>query len=167
MLRSILLIVAVGIFAFEASYAAEPSQEQTPQPTSPQGSQWGASMGFPEQILVGRVGDSKNNPIEGVMVKLFANGKLVGSTKTAASGDFELKVPLKLDADETVTIWFIPSTGNLMPKMVVLKQSAAAQKGGLFSPCIDQAKLSQQTRLDVRLLQEGEYIASLKAKGCL
>ncbi|MGQ9602795.1 MAG: carboxypeptidase-like regulatory domain-containing protein [bacterium] len=168
MLRIVIYASILTLFIFQTGYSVEPSsREERPEPTTDRQSDWTPSTGFPEQIFIGNVTDSKGNPLENVMVKFFANGRLVQSTRTTASGDFELKIPLNLDADETITIWFLPVTGNMMPKMAILKKSSAADKAGLFSPCADQVKLREQMRLDVRLLQEGEYVSNLKAKGCL
>jgi acyl CoA:acetate/3-ketoacid CoA transferase len=45
----------------------------------------------------------------------------------------ELKsLPLNLEKDETVVIWFVSTTEPLMPQVIVLKQSSAAQANGLF-----------------------------------
>lgn len=168
MLRLLIILAALTIAIAQVGLAADPSSpEQRPEPTTQRGGEWSGSMGFPEQVLVGRVSDSKGTPIEGVIVKLFASGKLIQAARSSASGDFEMKIPLNLDADETVTIWFVPTTGSMMPKMVLLKKSSSAHKAGLFSQCVDEFRLTQQTRIDVKLLQENEYIANIKAKGCL
>jgi hypothetical protein len=50
---------------------------------------------------------------------------------------------------------------------VVLKQSSYARKYDLFGPCVLEAKMRPQMRVDVKLLDENEELAALKARGCL
>jgi hypothetical protein len=168
MKRNLFLLVVVAALA-AASYAAEPTGKpegtgvKPPLPTTPEN----APLAFPEQMISGIVTDSGEKSLGGVAIKLFANGSLVQVTHTTSSGAYELRVPLNLDRDETVVLWFISTTEPLMPQTIVLKQSGAAHSGGLFSPCTREIRMRAQMRVDVKLLTEGEALAALRGKGCL
>lgn len=169
MKRSVLVSLALVASLALASYAAEPPGKPTGGGTQPPLSPTpeNATLSFPEQMISGSVTDASNNPLGGVAIKLFASGSLVQVTYTASSGAYELRVPLDLDKDETVVLWFLSTTEPLMPQSVVLKQSGTARSAGLFSQCTREAKMRSQMRVDVKLLTESETIASLRGKGCL
>jgi hypothetical protein len=101
------------------------------------------------------------------MVKLFADGVRVDVTHTTATGAYELRLPLDVEADETVVLWFISTTGNLLPQTVILKKSSAAMKANIFSRCVPEIRMRPQTRADVKLMTEAELAEMLKTKGCL
>ena len=165
LLLAALLVAAVAV----ASYAVEPPGKpegtggKPPLPTTPEN----AAMSFPEQMISGSVTDSGDKPLGGVAIKLFASGNLVQVTHTTSNGAYELRVPLNLDKDETVVLWFLSTTEPLMPQTIVLKQSGAAHSGNLFSPCTREMRMRPQMRVDVRLLTEGEALAALRGRGCL
>jgi hypothetical protein len=169
MKRSVLLSLALVASLALASYAAEPPGKPTETGTQPplSPSPENAALTFPEQMISGSVTDAASKPLGGVAIKLFASGALVQVTYTASSGAYELRVPLNLDRDETVVLWFLSTTEPLMPQAVVLKQSGVARSAGLFSPCTRETKMRTQMRVDVKLLTESEAIASLQGKGCL
>jgi hypothetical protein len=127
----------------------------------------GAPLPFPEQMVVGDVVGSDGNPIGGVMVKLFADGLLVEVGHTTASGAYELRLPLSVERDETVVLWFMSTTSSLLPRCVLLKESSRAAKTSLFSDCINEVKMRPRMRVDVTMMTESELVASLKLKGCL
>lgn len=152
-----------------AALAVEPEtgpQEGTPAPieiNQPEGS----PQPFPEQMIVGEVTGSDGNIIPGATVKLFANGELMEVAHTTAAGDYEIKLPLQIDADETVVLWFIDNAGNYPPQEVLLKEGSKAKSAGLFSKCAQEVKMRPQTRVDVKMMTVSEQAAFYKAKGCL
>jgi hypothetical protein len=162
---SLVLVASLAL----ASYAAEPPGKPTGGGTQPpiQPNPENAPLSFPEQMISGSVTDSGSQPLGGVAIKLFASGALVEVTYTTASGAYEVRVPLNLDRDETVVLWFVSTSEPLMPQAIVLKQSGEARSAGLFSPCTRETKMRTQMRVDVKLLTESEAVASLKGKGCL
>ncbi len=152
-----------------AAYAAEPSttpREEKPQTKDIRSIETGSPLPFPEQMIAGEVRDSSGSPLGGVFVKLFADGRLIQSTTTTSAGSYELRLPVNIDKDETVVLWFLPATGNLLPKHVVLKKSSSARKANLFSACTEEIHIRPQMRVDVKLVNESEYLAALKVKNC-
>jgi hypothetical protein len=118
-------------------------------------------------MVVGEVRGSDGRPIGGVMVKLFADGHLVEIAHTTSAGSYEMPLPLNVERDETVVIWFVSTTGSLLPQCIVLKKSSNARKASLFSECTHEVRMRPQMRVDVTLVTEGELVASLKVKDCL
>jgi hypothetical protein len=169
MKRSLLVSLVLVASLALVSYAAEPPGKPTGGGTQPpiQPAAENTPLSFPDQMISGSVTDSGSKPLGGVAIKLFASGALVQVAHTTSSGGYELRVPLNLDRDETVVLWFVSTTEPLMPQAIVLKQSGAAHSADLFSPCTREAKMRPQMRADVKLLTENETIASLKGKGCL
>ncbi|HEC83333.1 MAG TPA: hypothetical protein ENI46_02460 [Firmicutes bacterium] len=168
-MKQYMLAIGMLLAICLASYAAEPSgtpREETPQSKGITNIETGSPLPFPEQMIAGQGTDSSGNPLGGVFVKLFADGRLIQSTTTTSSGSYELRLPVNIDKDETVVLWFLPATDNLLPKNVVLKKSSAARKANLFSPCTEEVRIRPQMRVDVKLVNESEYLSSLKVKNC-
>ena len=170
-LKRIVLISCLILVIFWASgYAVEPTtkpEETTPQSELLRSREQGGPLPFPEQMVVGEVTGSTGKPIGGVTVKLFADGRLVEVGHTTSAGSYEMRLPLSVERDETVVMWFASTTGNLMPQCVVLKKSSSARKASLFSECTLEVKMRPQMRVDVTLMTESEMVASLKMKNCL
>jgi hypothetical protein len=168
-LRGIFLI-SCGILMLAYSFcgAVEPSTKPQETPASELvRDREGATLPFPEQVVAGEVIGSDRKPIGGVMVKLFADGRLIEIAHTTASGSYEMKLPLSIEKDETVVMWFMASTDDLLPQCVLLKESAAARRAGLFSKCTPEVDMRPQMRVDMTLVTEAEFVASLKVKDCM
>ena len=167
--RAILIWLYIAAFLAGSAYAAEPTTkpEETGKEPLIQPQAQNAPLAFPEQMVSGNVTDSGGKPLGGVAIKLFADGKLVQVAHTTTAGAYEIRVPLDLEKDETVVLWFVSTTDPLMPQIILLKQSGASRSNGLFSPCTLKVKMRPQMRVDVKLLNENEVLASLKGRGCL
>ncbi len=161
----ICLTFAVVLLLCSAALAVDP--ETTPQPDLQRTVDEGAPQPFPEQMIVGKVTGSDDNPVGGVTVKLFANGKLVGVSHTTSAGDYETPLPLRIDQDETVVLWFIDTAGTYPPQKALIKESSRAQAASLFSGCTRKAKMRRHMRVDFKLMTDSELVASYKARGCL
>jgi hypothetical protein len=168
MSRNIALLTACAALLVASAYAAEPGKPEEAGPADRQLRQdEGAPLGMPEQFVSGTVTDYAGKPLDGVVIKLFADGDLVRVMHTTANGAFEMPMLLNVEDDETVVLWFVSTTEPLLPQFVVLKQSSQAKSIRLFSPCALSARMRPQMRVDVRLLTENEEMAVLKGKGCL
>jgi hypothetical protein len=168
--RLILISCVILSFVHSACYAVDPASKPEETGTGLDASRnidQGGPLPFPEQMVVGDVVGSDGKPIGGVMVKLFADGLLVEVGHTTAAGSYELRLPLSVERDETVVMWFLSTTGSYVPQCVVLKESSQARKAGLFSDCIAEVRMRPQMRVDVTMVTESEFVASLKVKNCL
>jgi len=126
----------------------------------------GTSLPFPRQFVVGRVTDLAGVGMAGTTVKLFADGELVESDRTSASGDFELDLPLNIETDETVVLWFVPGSDKYVMQAIVLKKSTVARQNGLFGRCTTEVEMGAQMTVSTALLTSDQMVESLKAKGC-
>jgi len=169
MKRLALCFLIAATLPYVSVQATEPTTrpDQTGTGVDLQHQAQGGPLSFPEQMISGNVADFYDRPLGGVAIKLFAGGTLVHVGQSNASGGYEIPLPLNIEKDETVVLWFISTDRPLLPQRVVLKQSSYAKKNQLFSPCAIEVKMRPQMRLDVKLLDESQELAALKAKGCL
>ena len=170
MKRLILISCVILSLVYSAAYAVEPGSKPDETSTSSgvdRNIDRGSPLPFPEQMVVGEVVGSDGKPIGGVMVKLFADGLLIEVGHTTSGGSYELRLPLSIERDETVVMWFVSTTGVHLPQCIVLKKSSQASRANLFSECTHEARMRPQMRVDVTMMTEGELVASLKLKGCL
>jgi hypothetical protein len=169
MRRIILLAVATAVLVWAPAHAVEPAgkTEDTSKSEELQRQSQNAPLAFPEQVISGNVTDSAGKPLGGVVIKLFAGGSLVKVAYSAASGTYEMPMPLNVERDETVVLWFLSTGKPLQPQAIVLKQCSRARSANLFSPCTLAAKMRPQMRVDVKLLTENEELSALKGRGCL
>lgn len=177
MLRTTLsYLLLVSVLAF-AAYAVDPvspppEEQETPRTRQEQQmldaaqAQPGTSAPFPRQFIVGKVTDAQGAGMGGTDVKLFADGDLVAWDQTNTSGDYELDLPLNIETDQSVVLWFVPSTDRYVMQSVVVKKSEVARLNGLFGRCITEADMQAQMRVDTSLLTEAEFVESIKARGC-
>jgi hypothetical protein len=169
-MKTAVILIAISLTLLcSAALAVDPDtspQETTPQPDVHRDTE-GAPRPFPEQMIVGVVTGSDGKPVGGVAVKLFANGRLVELTHTTSAGDYEVLLPLRVDEDETVVLWFVDTAGNYPPQEILIKESSRATEAGLFSDCIREVRMRPQMRVDVTLMTDSEMMASYKSSGCL
>ena len=169
----VLLLAVLTFAAYAADPATTPPEEQEAtrsrqeqQMLDAAQTQPGTSAPFPKQFIMGKVTNLAGAGMAGAVVKLFADGELVEAGLTNSSGDFELDLPLNMETDETVVMWFVPSTDKYLMQCVVAKKSSVATQHGLFGRCVTQVGLQAQMRVDVSLMTEEEAVASIKARGC-
>jgi len=170
MRRKLILTLPVFLILISVAYAVEPGEQiQEPGRSLLQHTEMeGGPLPFPEQLIAGDVtAGTTSTPVGGVMVKLFANGRLVEVAHTTSTGAYEMRLPLNVETDETVVLWFMATSGNYVPLCVVLKKSSGARKARVFSRCTPEVEMRPQMQVDVRLMTESETVASLKDKNCL
>ena len=166
----VVCLFALLITFYSTAYAVDPATKpdaRTHQSEIQRDHSDGGPLPFPAQMIVGEVLGADTKPIGGVTVKLFADGKLVEIAHTTAAGEYEMRLPLSVEKDETVVLWFMPSTDDLLSQMVVVKKSSKARDARLFSRCLTEVRMRPQMRVDMSLLNKSEYISALKLKGCL
>jgi hypothetical protein len=159
----ILLVFCSSVLAIDPE---SPTQETTP-PELQRSQPEGAPQPFPEQMITGMVTGTDDKPIGGVAVKLFANGHLVETTHTTSAGDYQVALPLRVEQDETVDLWFVDTSGSYPPQYILIKEGSKAAAAALFSKCTREVKMRPQMRVDVRLMTVQELAASYKTSGCL
>ncbi len=171
MRRILSLTLPVFLVLISVVHAVEPAtktQETSRTSVLQRAELEGGPLPFPEQMIAGDVtAGITDTPVGGVMVKLFADGRLVDVAHTTSAGSYDMRLPLNVEEDETVVLWFIATSGNYVPRCVVLKKSASARTANIFSRCALKAEMRPRMQVDVRLMTEGEMVASLRDRDCL
>jgi hypothetical protein len=165
-----LAVILVSVLLCSVALAVDP--ESTPQETKPppdlqRTEPEGGPLPFPEQMIVGMVTGADDKPIGGVAIKLFADGRIVEVSHTTSAGDYEIPMPLDVEKDETVVIWFTDSAGTYPPQEVLIKESSKAREAHLISKCTRAVKMRPQIRVDIKLMTDSQLMDSYKASGCL
>jgi hypothetical protein len=126
-------------------------------------------LGVDRQLAVfaGTVLDISDRPIESVVVDLFIDGELAGTTLTEGSGSYEIKVPYDSHSDTTVLLWYVPQNRSLLPKEIVIRESRVSQANGLISRCVPRAPLLPGRQFRVYLFDSTNRNKDLAEMNCL
>jgi len=119
-----------------------------------------------DAVLQGQVTDALGVGIEGVAVKLFRDGFLVTETTTDMDGNYELRFQYRPELDKTIVVWFLPQETDLVPEIVVLRESYDSKERRLPSPCLPRIELAPDMSLDVELKDEKAKLDSLSESEC-
>src|SRR5690349_16202835 len=149
-LRVLVLSAILGSAASPARGAAPANGSSTlsgqrPDPRSPNAAKTldeyqGLGVDRHLAVFTGTVLDVNDRPVDNVIVDLFIDGELAGNTTTEGAGTYEIKVPYDTRSDTTVLLWYVPQTGRLLPKELVIRESKASQTHGLISRCVPRAE---------------------------
>jgi len=118
-------------------------------------------------VFTGTVLDINEQPVENVIVDLFVDGALAGSTTTEGTGTYEIKVPYDSRGDTTVLLWYVPQSGRLLPKELVIRESKASQTHGLISRCVPRAEFLPGRQFRVYLFDSSARNKDLAELNCL
>ena len=177
MMRAILrVLVLSAILALTAApaHAAGPSTggisgRMDPSPQNSKSIDEFQGLGVDRQLAVfaGTVLDIGDRPIENVIVDLFIDGELAGTTTTEGSGTYEIKVPYDTHSDTTVLLWYVPTSRSLLPKELVIRESKASQENGLISRCVPRATLMPGHQFRVYIFDASNRNKDLAELNCL
>ena len=126
-------------------------------------------LGMDRQLAVfaGTVLDISDRPVDNVIVDLFIDGELAGTATTEGTGAYDIKVPYDTRSDTTVLLWFVPQSGRLLPKELVIRESKASQMNGLISRCVPRAELLPGRQFRVYLFDSTNRNKDLAEMNCL
>jgi len=123
-----------------------------------------------QQTLTGYTGEVKlqgsvtgSNEAE---VRAYVNGLLRGSTTSGPTGDYEITFELDGAVDQTAVVWFIPDNETKVPEIVLVKESSAARRNGVWSPCLKRLKAGDIVIHNVNFLTQRELFSSLEENTC-
>ena len=177
MMRAILrVLVLSAILALTAppAHAAAPttggiSGRMDARPQSSRSIDEFHGLGVDRQLAVfaGTVLDIGDRPIENVIVDLFIDGELAGTSTTEGSGSYEIKVPYDTRSDTTVLLWYVPTSRSLLPKEIVIRESKASQENSLISRCVPRATLVPGHQFRVYLFDASNRNKDLAELNCL
>ena len=118
-------------------------------------------------VFTGTVLDVNEQPVGNVIVDLFIDGELAGNTTTEGTGTYEIKVPYDSRSDTTVLLWFVPQSGRLLPKELVIRESRASQANGLISRCVPRAEFLPGRQFRVYVFDSSTRNKDLAELNCL
>ena len=117
--------------------------------------------------LSGRVIGADGAGLGGVAVKLFEEGFLQAETRTAGDGSYRLEVSYLADSDWTLMVWFVPPGSDLVPEIVILRESLRSQELGLWSGCLPRIDLQPVMSFDALLLNEEQKLEQMSQMDCV
>ena len=177
MMRAILRILvlsAITALAPAPARAAAPTTARTlpgprPQSGSNKSIQEYQGLGVDRQLatFAGTVLDISDRPIENVIVDVFIDGELAGTSITEGNGFYEIKVPYDSHSDTTVLLWYVPQNRSLLPKELVIRESKVSQDNGLISRCVPRAALLPGHQFRVYLFDSSNRNKDLAELNCL
>ncbi len=146
------IALLVGVFALVplVAAAAPPSSGgSTPTPSNPEsrriqrdigGDATLAQRGMPPAYSIsGRVVETSESPLAGVVIKLFANGILEDSITSDGDGSFSIETNPLTTGDGSWILWFeSPDPEKFLDTDVVVQAGKVARERGLFPPCVAQ-----------------------------
>jgi len=117
--------------------------------------------------LSGRVTGTDGKGLAGVAVKLFEEGFLLAETATAGDGSYRLEVGYLADSDWTLMVWFVPPDADLVPEIVILRESLKSQELGLWSGCLPRIDLQPVMSFDALLVDEEQKLEQMSRMDCV
>lgn len=118
-------------------------------------------------VMTGTVTDASGQGVGDVAVKIFEEGFVLAETTTAADGSYRLDYQYLPDIDWTIIAWFVPPEGNLIPEIVILRESLKSKDMELWSSCLPRIELRDRVEQDVTLLEETEKLNQMAELDCM
>ncbi|MCK4412579.1 MAG: carboxypeptidase regulatory-like domain-containing protein [Candidatus Eisenbacteria sp.] len=102
--------------------------------------------------LSGMVTDGSGAPLSGVAVKVFEEGFMLEEVATGADGSYRLRFPYLPDIDWTIVAWYVPPSDDLVPEILILRESLRSKSLDLWSTCLPRGELKAQMHYDATLV---------------
>jgi hypothetical protein len=87
-------------------------------------------------LLLGTVRDGNGDGLPGIRVQVFLDGFPLASARSDSLGAYRVVFPWSAGADSSVVAWWTAEETDLVPAVVVLRESAAARRLGLWDAAI-------------------------------
>jgi hypothetical protein len=133
--------------------------------------------------LSGTVRDDRGVGVAGVAVKVFVDGLVEGTSLSEADGSYSVGfVPGAVQHDDlprhgsiagspltdrTIIVWWVPTSSEQIPALLVLHESARVKSLGAWSPCIPRRTVRPRMTYDVVLHRQAERRKILAEADCL
>lgn len=119
-----------------------------------------------EAVLDGQILDALGIEIEGVTVKLFRDSFFVTEVTTDIEGNYKISFDYDPALDKTLVVWFLPQEAELIPELLVLRESFQSKEQKLLSPCLPRIQLAAQMTKNIELMDEKSKLESLSESEC-
>ena len=117
-------------------------------------------------VLEGEATDIGGFGVSGVTIKLFRDSFFVSEVTTDTEGHYRLPFSYNEDLDKSIVVWFLPQELDLVPEIIVLRESFQSKEMKLFSPCLPRLTLSEVITYDIELLDEKAKLKTLSESEC-
>ena len=118
-------------------------------------------------VMSGVVSDASGTGLAGVSVKIFEEGFILAETQTEADGGYRLEFMYLPDIDWSLIAWFVPLSHDLIPEIVILRESLKSKDKELWSRCLPRIELQARVKQDVTLLNESDKLAQMSQLDCM
>ena len=152
-MKQLRLIILIGLVALLWPLAASGQGTEAP--------------GRVQGVLTGTVTDASGQGIGGVEVKIFEEGFILSETTTAADGSYRLVYQYLPDIDWSIIAWFVPPEGELIPEIVILRESLKSKDMELWSSCLPRIELRDRVEQDMTLLNEAQKLDQMSELDCM
>ena len=129
--------------------------------------QTGAGMERTTGTLTGTLTGASGEALAGIKVKVFEEGFVLEETESGADGRYRLEFAYLPDIDWTIMVWFVPPGGNLIPEIVILRESLKSKDMELWSSCLPRIELAPRMKFDGSLVSEDEKLAQMSELDCM
>jgi hypothetical protein len=119
-----------------------------------------------DAVLEGQILDALGMEVEGVTAKLFRDSFFVTETTTDIEGNYRLSFQYNPALDKTLVVWFLPQEAELIPELLVLRESFQSKEIKLLSPCLPRIEISEQMTYNTELMDEKSKLESLSESDC-
>ena len=118
-------------------------------------------------VLSGTVTDRDGSALTGVLVQLFVEGIASAATRTDTEGLYALEFSIDPQADETVAVWWVAPSEDLVPELALIRESTSDSEQGLWGPCVPRIGMVRLQTRSVRLLDHETFRRELARCVCL
>jgi len=129
--------------------------------------QSGTGMERVPGVMSGTITDEGGAALSGINVKIFEEGLLLAEAVSGADGNYYLEFEFIPDIDWTLLTWFVPEEGDLLPNIIILRESLRSKDLGLWSPCLQRHELKARMRFDTVLLTDDTTLKQMSELECL
>lgn len=129
--------------------------------------QTGTALQRTTGTLSGTLTGASGEALAGVKVKVFEEGFVLAETESGSDGRYRLEFDYLPDIDWTVMVWFVPPDGNLIPEIVILRESLKSKDMELWSSCLPRIELAPRMKFDGKLVSEEEKLDQMSELDCM
>jgi hypothetical protein len=99
-------------------------------------------------------------------VRAYVNGLMVESVRSDVTGTYTIRFDIDGSLDQTVAVWFIPDSEDMVPELVVVKESSAARGNQIWSPCLPRLKPGPSLIHDLKFKSEADFLKAMEEAEC-
>ena len=120
-----------------------------------------------ETSIDGKVMNLDGDPLGDVAVKLYVGGVLLAEKMTSLDGTYEIVELIDYGRDVTISLWFVPADPTMVMENVILKESSAAVRQRLYSPCVKRIRIDPLTYVPMKLMSIDSRTRWLSESDCV